>query len=83
MSQTIVPIALLRFYLVALDALASPLLQVRRSTFGPGGRAMEALAVHRGIVERVSEKDAEGARESIRRHLQDVEAAWERMAGQN
>ncbi len=67
------------FFLVAMDALVTPLLQIRRSTFGPGGRTHEALADHQAIVERVSDRDVVGARDAMRRHLQDVEAAWERM----
>lgn len=67
------------FYLVALDALVTPLLQVRRSTFGPGGRIHEALAEHKAIFERVKARDAAGARHAMRRHLQGIEDTWERM----
>jgi GntR family transcriptional repressor for pyruvate dehydrogenase complex len=66
------------FYLVALDALVTPLLQVRRSLLGPGGRSHEALAEHRSILERVAAGDSEGAREAMRQHLRYVELAWER-----
>jgi GntR family transcriptional repressor for pyruvate dehydrogenase complex len=68
------------FFLVALDALVAPLLQVRRSTFGPGGRIHEALAEHTAIFERVSARDPEGAREAMRTHLQGIETTWERMS---
>jgi GntR family transcriptional repressor for pyruvate dehydrogenase complex len=66
------------FYLVALDALVTPLLQVRRSLLGPGGRSHEALAEHRSIFERVAAGDSDGARDAMRRHLHDIELAWER-----
>src|SRR5918992_1366577 len=68
------------FYLVAMDALVTPLLEIRRSTFGPGGRAHEALDDHRALLTRVAARDEQGARDEMRRHLGDVERAWERMA---
>ena len=68
------------FYVIALDALVTPLLQIRRSLFGPGGRAHQALEDHRAIFERVSASDAEGARDAMRRHLADIEADWERTS---
>lgn len=66
------------FYLISLDALVTPLLQIRRSLFGPGGRSHEALEDHRAIFDRVAASDAEGAREAMRHHLAEIEAAWER-----
>lgn len=66
------------FYLVALDAMVTPLLQVRRSLLGPGGRSHEALAEHQAILERVSARDADGARAAMRRHLEGIELDWER-----
>lgn len=68
------------FYVIALDALVTPLLQIRRSLFGPGGRSHQALEDHRAIFERVRDGDAERARDEMRRHLSDIEADWERMA---
>jgi GntR family transcriptional repressor for pyruvate dehydrogenase complex len=66
------------FYLVALDALVTPLLQVRRSLLGPGGRSHEALAEHEAIVERVAASDPDGARDAMGQHLRNIELAWER-----
>lgn len=68
------------FFLVALDALVAPLLEIRRSTFGPGGRTREALAEHRAIFGCVAARDADGAREQMRSHLQAIEATYERMS---
>ncbi len=67
------------FFLVALDALVTPLMQVRRSTFGPGGRIQAALAEHKVILDRVEASDADGAREAMRAHLRGIEATWEWM----
>lgn len=69
------------FYLVALDGMVTPLLQVRRSAFGPGGRIQEALAEHRDIFDRVKAGDVPGARRSMRVHLDGIAATWERMVG--
>jgi GntR family transcriptional repressor for pyruvate dehydrogenase complex len=66
-------------FLVTLDALVSPLLQIRRYSFGPGGRAHDALAEHRVIFERVRERDGAGARQAMRDHLRLIEADWERL----
>ena len=63
------------FFLIAIDALLVPLLRIRESTFGPGGRSHEALADHRRILKRVSAHDASGARKAMRAHLRDVERA--------
>jgi GntR family transcriptional repressor for pyruvate dehydrogenase complex len=68
------------FYLVALDALVAPLLQVRRSAFGPGGRINEALGEHSAIFEYVAAGDSQGAREAMRGHLEAIEATRERMS---
>ncbi len=64
---------------IMLDAIADSLLEIRRETFGPQGRARIALASHREILGRVEARDGIGARTAMARHLDDVELAWERM----
>ncbi len=66
-------------FLVLLDAIADPLLAVRRSTFGRPGRPEVAHASHLAILDQVMGRDGVGARAAMREHLEDVELAWEDM----
>jgi GntR family transcriptional repressor for pyruvate dehydrogenase complex len=67
-------------FLVMLDAISDPLIQIRRMTFGPGGRSGEALASHRDILDQVERRDAGGARAAMREHLTDVAKFWTLLA---
>ena len=67
-------------FVVMIDAISDPLMQIRRMTFGPGGRAHDALESHREILARVVERDASGARRAMLAHLTDVATFWEQHA---
>ncbi|MGA2513975.1 MAG: FadR/GntR family transcriptional regulator [Candidatus Limnocylindrales bacterium] len=67
-------------FLVLLDAIADPLLAVRRSTFGRPGRIERTYSSHRAILDRLVAHDGAGARVAMRDHLDDVELAWEDVA---
>jgi GntR family transcriptional repressor for pyruvate dehydrogenase complex len=64
-------------YVVMLDAIANPLMDIRRRQFGPKGRNRLALASHREILAQVARGDVLGARAAMQSHLEDVERAWE------
>jgi GntR family transcriptional repressor for pyruvate dehydrogenase complex len=66
-------------YDVLLEALAAPLMMIRRETFRLRGRAAVALNAHRMIMAMVSLHDSDGARDQMRRHLYDVESVWRAM----
>jgi GntR family transcriptional repressor for pyruvate dehydrogenase complex len=66
-------------YEVLLDAVAAPLMEIRRETFTLPGRAGVALAAHREILGCVAAGDVSAARRQMRAHLRDVERTWERM----
>lgn len=67
-------------WLVMLDAIADSLFEIRRATFGPDGRAPQALQDHRRILSCIKRRDTAAAREAMRIHLQAVEDALEKMA---
>jgi GntR family transcriptional repressor for pyruvate dehydrogenase complex len=66
-------------YELLLDAVAAPLLKIRRETFTLPGRAGVALDAHRLILDCVTARDAAAARREMRAHLRDVEQTWERF----
>lgn len=63
---------------VMLDAISEALLEIRLDTFGPQGRAREALESHREILGRIRDNDAEGARVAMARHLDEVADYWQK-----
>jgi GntR family transcriptional repressor for pyruvate dehydrogenase complex len=67
------------FFVFILDALTVPLLEIRRSTFGPGGRSKEAFGDHLSILDAIRAGDPTAARSRMLKHLDDVEAAWEHL----
>jgi GntR family transcriptional repressor for pyruvate dehydrogenase complex len=67
-------------YDLLLDAVAAPLLQIRRETFMLPGRAAVALAAHRDILRHVAAGNATGARGQMRSHLADVDRVWGLLA---
>lgn len=66
-------------YRILLDAMHDVLLGARRSTLHLEGRIARGARAHRRILDRVRAGDAEGAREAMRRHLQDSLRAWSRL----
>lgn len=62
---------------VLLDAIVEPLLAIREGTLGLPGRAQRALDAHARILERIAERDGDGAREAMRAHLADSRQVWE------
>jgi len=67
-------------YDLLLDAVAAPLMEIRRETFMLPGRIAVALAAHRDILRHVAARDATGSRGRMRAHLEDVEQVWEQLA---
>jgi GntR family transcriptional repressor for pyruvate dehydrogenase complex len=61
-----------QLFVVMLDAIAEPLLQVRLLTFGPHGHTRTALASHEAILKAISLHDSAGARAAMSAHLEDV-----------
>jgi GntR family transcriptional repressor for pyruvate dehydrogenase complex len=59
-------------FVVMLESIAEPLLQVRLLTFGPGGHARAALSSHEDILRAISLHDRAGARAAMTTHLEDV-----------
>ncbi len=57
-------------YLVILDSIGEP-----STSVGPG----VAIAEHERIVERISARDRDGAREAMGAHLADADPVWERL----
>jgi GntR family transcriptional regulator, transcriptional repressor for pyruvate dehydrogenase complex len=67
-------------FLVLLDAIADPLIAVRRSVFAMPSRLKRACDSHSKILECVHAHDTQGARVSMRAHLEEVELAWEQVS---
>jgi GntR family transcriptional repressor for pyruvate dehydrogenase complex len=70
-------------YELLLDAVADPLLKIRRETFTLPGRAGVALAAHRLILGCVEARDVSAARRQMGAHLRDVERTWERFVAKS
>ena len=62
-------------YLVLMDSIGESLIEVRRENLG-GGSAEDTLHLHRRILERIVAHDADGAREAMSEHLDNVEEIW-------
>ncbi len=63
---------------VMLDAIAEALIEIRLETFGPHGRAREALRSHIEILEGIRAHDVPKTREAMARHLTDVADYWQK-----
>ncbi len=63
-------------YLLLLDSIGESLLAVRRDNLRRSSAAADALRSHRDILAGVEASDREGAREAMRRHLDNVEQHW-------
>jgi GntR family transcriptional repressor for pyruvate dehydrogenase complex len=66
--------------LVMLEAIADPMLEIRRTTFKIPGRARAALDQHAEILAGIAARDPATAGLAMSRHLEEVEHIWEQMA---
>lgn len=64
-------------HLVMLEAIANPLLQIRRILFRVPGRRQSAIVEHARILKAIAAHDIEGARKAMRQHLTKLEHDWE------
>lgn len=67
-------------FLVMLEAIQDPMLEIRRTTFALPGRAQAAYEQHAKIFEQVKRRNPRAAGAAMRRHLLDVEHVWEGIA---
>jgi GntR family transcriptional regulator, transcriptional repressor for pyruvate dehydrogenase complex len=66
-------------FVILLNSIGEVLLQIRRETVAEARSAERALFHHRRILERVKARDAEGAQEAMRAHLEDVHSTLARL----
>jgi GntR family transcriptional regulator, transcriptional repressor for pyruvate dehydrogenase complex len=64
-------------YLVLLDSIGKPQLEIRRSNIG-AGHGPETLRQHRAILARIAAGDPEAAGTAMAKHLDTVERFWQR-----
>jgi GntR family transcriptional repressor for pyruvate dehydrogenase complex len=64
-------------YLLVLDSIGEPIMSARLETLDLQGRPPTAIRAHERILERISARDSEGAREAMRAHLADSRQVWE------
>jgi GntR family transcriptional regulator, transcriptional repressor for pyruvate dehydrogenase complex len=64
-------------YLVLLDSIGKPQLEIRRSNIG-AGHGPETLKQHRAILAGIAAGDPEAASEAMAKHLDTVERFWRR-----
>jgi len=62
-------------FLLLLDSIGSSLIDIRRSNLGSGSTPM-TLKQHQAILERIAERDPEGARAAMNTHLEGVASFW-------
>jgi GntR family transcriptional regulator, transcriptional repressor for pyruvate dehydrogenase complex len=62
-------------YLLLMDSIGTALIDIRRENLGSGSAPM-TLRQHEAILERISERDRDGAREAMAAHLEGVAAWW-------
>jgi GntR family transcriptional regulator, transcriptional repressor for pyruvate dehydrogenase complex len=62
-------------YLLLMDSIGTALIDIRRENLGSGSAPM-THAQHRAILDRISDRDRDGAREAMAAHLEGVAAWW-------
>jgi len=62
---------------VLLDSIRGVLLEIRRATLGVPGRSAEVVGYHERILERIAERDPEGAERQMKEHLVESYRLWE------
>jgi GntR family transcriptional repressor for pyruvate dehydrogenase complex len=65
-----------RLFVVMLDAIGDVLLEIRRVAFAQAGMIEYARSAHALILARLNERDADGAREAMRAHLEESKRDW-------
>ena len=64
-------------FVVMLDSIRDVLLEIRRVAFSKQGMVKYAQHAHGLILERLGERDADGARAAMRAHLEESERVWD------
>lgn len=62
-------------YLLLMDSIGSALIDIRRENLGSGSAPM-TLDQHAAILDRIAERDSEGARVAMATHLEGVASWW-------
>jgi GntR family transcriptional repressor for pyruvate dehydrogenase complex len=62
-------------YLLLMDSIGTALIDIRRENLGSGSAPM-TLGQHQAILDRISDRDRDGAREAMAAHLEGVAAWW-------
>jgi DNA-binding FadR family transcriptional regulator len=63
-------------FVIMLDSIGDVMLDIRRATSALPGEAKKAAAFHRRILEQISARDSDGAREAMREHLDHSNDLW-------
>jgi GntR family transcriptional repressor for pyruvate dehydrogenase complex len=63
-------------FVVMLDSIGGVLLEIRRATVGAPQRLDLVVDYHRRIAERIAARDADGAEQAMRAHLDESQQAW-------
>lgn len=72
-------------FLLMLDSIQPILLEIRRLTIGVPGRPRAAVVAHGLILDRIRNRDPDGAEQAMNAHLEEARIAWRDLAaaGQN
>lgn len=62
---------------VLLDSIRGVLLEIRRATLRVPGRSAQVVGYHERILERIAERDPEGAEREMKEHLLESYRLWE------
>lgn len=62
-------------YLLLMDSIGTALIDIRRENLGSGSAPM-TLGQHEAILDRISDRDRDGARAAMAAHLEGVAAWW-------
>ncbi|HVZ15302.1 MAG TPA: FadR/GntR family transcriptional regulator [Bauldia sp.] len=63
-------------YLIMLDSIGPVLLEIRRATFDLPDDRRKAYEAHKHILDAIAARDANGAREAMRLHLEQAKRDW-------
>lgn len=63
-------------FVVMLDSIGEIMLDVRRRAFRAPGVMQYAIRAHQAILDRLRDRDVDGARAAMREHLETSERAW-------
>jgi GntR family transcriptional repressor for pyruvate dehydrogenase complex len=68
-------------YLVLLDSIGHPLVDIRRENLSAGS-GPDTVRLHRAILDRITAGDPAGAQAAMSEHLDSVEEFWKQRGGQ-